>query len=620
MDTHDYDQLFEKAVELMRAKRPQEAFPLLVKYLKANPDSEEGWYLLSYAVQSHSKKVESVQRVLKINPDNQHARARLKRLTSKPAEKKKRRLVPWVVIALLAGLGLALVGLIGWRYRSFLFGLNPLARLGSQVSMATEAPGLAVPTTVIPTPTRRLTLTVTPSQEPSATPVTGTAMAATASPDSDSASSPTASPTSAPTSPPSPIPTMTPASGVIDESVAEQMDVIEAQVAELRDLERMGPVNRSMIAEEDVRSLLESIYLERNSKEIIADQVIVLSALGLVEPTYDLYTKTLNQIGEGIGGFYLPWEDELYVIGSTFTGLERYIFAHEYTHALVDQHYALDEIGVYPECLSDTDRCLAISALIEGDATYLMNQWLLAHGTESDLADIAAVQYAPLEQAISSSNLPPPYLVRELNFKYGDGYAFVEYFIDKWDWQAINLIYEDLPWTSEQIFHPKKYQVKEKPKAVIEPPLQDILGDDWRMLTSDRLGELGTQMVLAHGIDHLAQLDSAVAAEAAAGWGGDRYRVYYRGSTRSSILVADWVWDHRREADEFFEAMQQHLNLSYRGNSVEHEAGLCWQLLNDHVACIFQADDETLWIRAPELETVDLIRQEYPPFETAPSE
>jgi hypothetical protein len=602
-DTHDYDQLFEKAVEHMRAKRPDEAFPLLVKFLKANPESEEGWYLLSYAVQSRAKKIESVQRVLKINPDNEHARARLKRLTA-PPKKKKTRLPVWILVVVLLGLGLGLLGVLGWRYGDALLQMMPFGRSGSEVAQATGAPGEVVPTTAAPTMTPQLTSTLTLTPEEEVAPVTSTSTV------------PTASPTLGPTSTPTSIPTQTHTPPVLDDAVVAQMDRIDEQVAELRELQAVEDVKRSIISEQEVRPLLEEIYLERNSKEIIDDQVIVLSTLGLVEPTYDLYTETLNQIGEGIGGFYIPWTDHLYVLGTAFTGLERYIYAHEYTHALVDQHYALDEIGVYPECLSDTDRCLAITALVEGDATYLMNQWLETYGTEEDLADILAAQYAPLDKAISSSTLPPPYLVRELNFKYGDGYQFVKHFIDKWGWQMINIIYDDMPATTEQILHPQKYQVKEKPKAVIEPPLDAVLGDGWRLLASDRLGELGTEMILAHGANRLAQIDSDVAAEAAAGWGGDRYRVYYRGTTRSSVLVAAWAWDHWREADEFFPAMEQYLNLRYRGQTVDHESGSCWQLLNDHFSCIFKADAETLWIIAPQMEMLDLIRQEYPSFRT----
>ena len=600
-DTNDYDQLFEKAVEHLREKRPDEAFPLLVKFLKANPDSEEGWYLLSYAVQSRAKKIESVQRVLKINPDNEHARARLKRLTA-PPQKEKRRLPVWILVVVLLGLGLTLLGVLGWRYGDALLQAIPFGRSRSEVALATGAPDEIVPTTVAPTVTPQPTSTLTLTPEEEAAPVTSTVTASTATP------------TLGPTSTHTPLPTQTQTPPVLDESVVAQMDVIDEQVAELRELQAVEDVKRSIISEQEVRPLLEEIYLERNSKEIIDDQVIVLSTLGLVEPTYDLYTETLNQIGEGIGGFYLPWTDHLYVLGTSFTGLERYIYAHEYTHALVDQHYALDEIGVYPECLSDTDRCLAISALVEGDATYLMNEWLENYGTEQDLADILAAQYAPLDKAISSSNLPPPYLVRELNFKYGDGYQFVKYFIDKWGWQMINIIYGDMPATTEQILHPKKYQTKEKPRAVIEPPLDAVLGDGWRLLASDRLGELGTEMILAHGANRLAQIDPEMAAEAAAGWGGDRYRVYYRGTTRSSVLVAAWAWDHWREADEFFPAMEEYLHLRYRGQTVDHESGSCWQLLNDHFSCIFKADAETLWIIAPQMEMLDLIRQEYPSF------
>jgi len=365
---------------------------------------------------------------LDINPENIQAQERIEKLREAipptVEEQAKSRGFPiWATIALIIFAGLAILAGGLWGYRVLVGPTGTTAVPPPEISQAEE--------------------TATPT--PKATPLPG--FFATVTPTATATLTPSA------THPPS----MT--LEQLDENATAQMDEIQAQVSELRELAALHPVTRSVISQDYVRPILESAYLERHTKDEVADQARVLSTLGLIDPTYDLYTKTINQIGEGIGGFYIPWTDELYVIGTTFSGIERFIFSHEYTHALVDQHYFLDSVGVYPECISDTDRCLAISALAEGDATYLMYQWLENYGTEDDINEIIAAQYAPLDRSISSSDLPPPYVVRETQFRYGEGALFVDHLYKIGRWAMVNLAYETLPQTTEQILHPAKYQI-----------------------------------------------------------------------------------------------------------------------------------------------------------------
>ena len=139
----------------------------------------------------------------------------------------------------------------------------------------------------------------------------------------------------------------------------------------------------------------------------------------------------------------------------------------------------------------------------------------------------------------------------------------------------INLAYEALPQTTEQILHPFKFQVRENAKPVEIPDLGDILGDSWRLLASESLGELGTEMILGNSSNRLAQIDSTNAAEAAAGWGGDHYQVFYKGTTNGKVLAEVWTWDTRTEADQFWAALDEYLNLRYRKKSLEHPSGNC---------------------------------------------
>jgi hypothetical protein len=564
--------LLQEAIDLMRARRPNEAYPVLAQYLRINPKSEDGWLLMSYIVQDPEKKIECLERVLDINPNNIPAMERLDKFEEVEFEEARKPKTlwgfpVWAIFAITIVLGVAI--LIG-GYWAFVRVIGP-ARIGAQVTI----------------------VSLTPTQ-------TFTPVFATMTP----TSTPTPSPTilASPTPPP------------LDEDTEEQMQEIQSQVIELRGLAQTNPLTRAVISLEHVRPLLESIYLDRHTKDEVADQVRVLSILGFIEPTYDLYTKTLNQIGEGIGGFYVPWTDQLYVIGTEFSGIERFVYSHEYDHALVDQHYALDKVGVYPECLSDSDRCLAISALVEGDAMYLMYQWLEQYATEDDILQIIEAQYAPLDYTISSSNLPPPFAVREMQFRYGDGAEFVDHLYQIGKWEMINRAYETLPQTSEQILHPEKYQVREGARQVEIPDFALLLGVGWRKLHSDSLGELGTEMLLAYGIDRLTQIDLETAIEAATGWGGDHYQVFYKGTTNERVLVANWTWDSKTDADQFWAAMEEYLYLRFLNDTVGHPKGPCWRKSYEEYTCIFRSGFDTLWVIAPELHLVEAIRKEFDTF------
>ncbi len=567
----------QRAAALLKTGQRAEALAVLKAYVLENRTSEEAWYLLSFAFEDQERQIRAIEQLLVINPANSHAQARLEKLTAVDKEQTPSgRQPPSRKTLIWAASGILLIFLA-----FILFRPRPAA-----------PPPDGDPATIATSETA--TPSLTPYTFPSATPATQAA-----------ATTPTLSP-----APPPAAPTEPP----LNAAISAQMDEIQDQVAALRRLEILSPVPRFVIQQNQVHPILEAAYLARNTRDNVADQALVLTALGLIEPNYDLYNKIINQLGEGIGGFYIPWTDELYVIGEQFSGVERFVFAHEFTHALADQHFSLDSLGVYPECLSETDHCLAIAALVEGDATYLMNRWLETYGSEDDLNDILAAQYAPLEHSISSSDLPPPYVVRELNFRYRDGYNFIEHLYQVGRWKMVDLAYGRLPQTSEQILHPDKYQAGEDAIPVAVPSLGEILGESWRFLGSDTLGELGTEMILGYSAHRLAQIDPETATRAATGWGGDSYQVYYKGTTNRSILAVHWVWDSRWEEDHFWEAMQQHLNLRYRGDSVNHKTGLCWQLLNDHVSCIFHTDTETLWLLAPDVAMIDLVRGQYPAF------
>ena len=249
-------------------------------------------------------------------------------------------------------------------------------------------------------------------------------------------------------------------------------------------------------------------------------------------------------------------------------------------------------------------------ALVEGDATRLMEQWWRQYATPQDYEDI--LDYEPPGFTVPEE-FPPPYIVEDLAFPYDYGYAFVDYLYARGNWAAVNAAYANLPQSTEHILHPELYVAGEAPVEVALPSLDHLLGEAWRLLDDNVLGEWTTFLILGYGADVAAQLDDETAALASAGWGGDHYQVYHEAESGGTLLVARWSWDSLRDAEEFDEALQVYLEQRFRGARVDRNDGACWES-NGQATCLFTLGSETLWLLAPSQTVLNDVLVNFPDF------
>jgi len=630
-------EVIRQITTLIRTGRMEDARPLLAHLLQRNPQSEEGWLLLSMTVKERGKQIDCLNQVLRINPDHQLAKSRLAKLTRPPttvppttstAAPPPSR-VPPASESAESGVPLFFAGELppigspaekpAWRPYDepppdvptptpvpailpspprrgrgcvvafvLLLGLGALAGLGYLIFRALTT---ATPRAAHPTELAGLVNTLPPTWTPTITPTI----------------------TDTPTPRPSPTTTFTPSPIPPDATTLADMEVIQREVADVRGLEiRDDAVPRYVVSKARVRPILEVSFLAGGgTQEEVADQVVVLSALGLLKPTYNLYTNALNGLTDNIGGFYFPWNHELYVIGTHFGGVERWVFSHEFGHALVDQHYNIDSMGVYPLCQGDQQRCQAIRALVEGDATLVMNQWFQQYKRPQDIEDILTYNPPPVTLP---EQFPPPYLYLDSAFPYQYGLTFVTQLYNLGRWARVNEVYQNLPLSTEQIMHPEKYLASERPVEVAEVPVAQVLTDPaWRAIESNVLGEWTTYLMLGYGADIDAQLDDQTARVAATGWGGDRYQVYANAEGGEIVLVAHWVWDSAIDASTFDRAMQDYMDKRYSGGAIDSPRGHCWEA-NAQVSCIYLNARDTVWLQAPTVQLIDQLRALFPAF------
>jgi len=646
-----------RAEDYLQAGKPQLARPILLEYVRQNPTSEQGWLLLSQAVTDQSQKIDCLQRVLRINPANAEAQTRLTGLLSPPEPP-----APWTSDAWTSALKPARTqadrtparlapaeSSAAWQPPAPVASNEQPAETTNSAETDEQpkgnadvealrvavaaAPVIRAPKTHRKTSQRwilvalalvtlitiiaAIVLVLTPPNQPVANPVV--APAAVAAPTTTPTFTPTPlpSPTTFPstwtaTPPPTATPTRTPTSyPTPNAQVSAQMDTIEQQVSDLRGLSIETAVPRVLIQRSDVETTLKSMVISQGYLETLPDQARSLSALGLIKPTYDLVKYALNGLADNVGGFYVSWLKQLFVIGTTFHGLERFVFSHEYDHVLTDQHFDINAMGVYPNCLSNAQRCEAIRALVEGDATLLMRQWLKQYASPQDYLDL--LHYQPPSQTLPE-DFPPPYVSQDLNFPYDAGLKFVEYLYGHGNWAAVDKAYARLPDSTEQILHPEKYLAGEKPIEVAAPPLTETLGAGWRMIDDNELGEWTTYLILGSGADVAAQQKDSVVLTASRGWGGDHYQIYYNDTLSQTVLAAEWAWDTSKDATEFQQAMITYLGERFRGAKIDRAGGDCWES-NHQTSCIFLTGQRTLWLLAPDLSTLNAVEAAYPDFQ-----
>jgi hypothetical protein len=218
--------------------------------------------------------------------------------------------------------------------------------------------------------------------------------------------------------------------------------------------------------------------------------------------------------------------------------------AHELTHALEDQRFGIEPHGASGFL---RDRAVADAALREGTATLAMVEYLAVTQGGGELPE--AVRREVLEElgqlALPASSGLPRYVREGLVFPYAAGAGFVSRIESEGGWGAVDRAFEeDPPLSSEQIMHPRKYEVGERPVRVALGGYRAALPDGARVVARGDVGEFDTAQFLrdANGLRR--------SEEAAAGWGGSAFELW-RLPGGGDVLAMAWAWDTPRDASEF---------------------------------------------------------------------
>jgi Asp-tRNA(Asn)/Glu-tRNA(Gln) amidotransferase C subunit len=327
-----------------------------------------------------------------------------------------------------------------------------------------------------------------------------------------------------------------------------EIEDITADVSQVRQLPVEQEIELTVITRdelrEDYRGYVEEEYPEDEQNADMRE----LLAFGLIDEPMDFGELYSDLYGEQVAGYYDSETGRMVVVrdtdaGGTFTAMEQVTYAHEIVHALQDQNFDLDGDQLGREDVSD-DRAYAITALIEGDASFSEVRYVIER---PELLDAYLEEAESAEFDTSVLDTVPPIIRETLIFPYNEGYTFVEAIYNEGGWDAVNAAFSNPPSSTEQILHPEKYLAGEQPVDVPVNDYSGALGDDWTVWDTNTFGEFQIRVILQQ-----TSMSDQQADVAASGWGGDTYVV--AGTEEQDAIHWVSTWDTEEDANEFVRA------------------------------------------------------------------
>ena len=375
-------------------------------------------------------------------------------------------------------------------------------------------------------------------------------------------------------------------------AMQEQLRDIQQQVIQRRELNLLAEAPLTFPSLSELKAFLRRRFVQDYPPEQLEVDLLIMRALDLAPPGLELESALRDFWLKWIGGYYNIVNDSVNIVvraedgnSDTLTIPQQVIYAHEIVHALQDQHFDLERIIDDANQGHDRDRRLAMYALFEGDANYIMIDFL-RRLNDAD-ADAVNLAYSGLPEPESDPAVPPV-IINAIEFPYRQGYQFVAELVTALGWEGVNKALRDNPpQTTEQIYHPQRYLAGEGAMPVSIPDLGQAIGTQWRTAYDGPVGEFFLRQHLE------VYLAAHQADDVASGWGGDRMRIYTNEADDQLIWVLYQVWDTPGDAREFAGGYQHLLERRYRQVS---DDGLCWVAQTTH--CMAQVGESGTRISA----------------------
>ncbi len=302
------------------------------------------------------------------------------------------------------------------------------------------------------------------------------------------------------------------------------------------------------------KMVIEDLARDYSDEQLDADgkagAMLALYPMGI-----DLKAATVKLLKSQIAGFYDPHGKQMVLVegadnlGFWNRGLEfviqrdlvgEMLLAHELTHALQDQNFALQDKLDNLKLNGDAE--LALKCVAEGDAT-LAGFAYIAGRMDNSVADTLSEHMKDLPQAFAAqAKDTPPGLSIPLIFQYSQGVSFVAQAYRRGGWSAVDALYAKPPQSTQQIIDPALYFEEPTPPVAVSVEGYQSLLSNWKKIDEDTEGELTLQIILQMGFGRIGSGrigDGKDAPEVrlADKWAGDRIVILKAGFDLSVIWL-----------------------------------------------------------------------------------
>ncbi len=229
---------------------------------------------------------------------------------------------------------------------------------------------------------------------------------------------------------------------------------------------------------------------------------------GLFPSGTDLKREEFRLMREQVAGFYDPHDKVMVEVrgksvlggglagGDTFAG--ELLQAHELTHALQDQHFGLEHM--LNAVKNNDDEEIAIHSVMEGDAT-LAGLGYVDGGLSEESEEQIVNHFSALPESFEpESSGTPLALSGPMMFQYSEGTRFVGEAWKRGGWAAVDALYRDPPWSSQQIIDPSLYFDHRAPRLRITIDGYQKALPGWQKADDDTFGELLIRIIFERNL------------------------------------------------------------------------------------------------------------------------
>jgi hypothetical protein len=270
----------------------------------------------------------------------------------------------------------------------------------------------------------------------------------------------------------------------------------------------------------------------------------IYKGLFMMPQTETLVQTNSNWIANWVA---VTWNSQIYVVRENFNpfaGDAEGTFVHEFMH--------IWQSGLSSPTTYDEDK--AHTCLIEGDASFMGDYYKNYTQTHPDVYAVAYLLSVPWLDNVH----PLPNTLIDLNYlPYEEGKTFVKTLYERGGFETVNHAYSEgyNPSSTAQILHPDLYFANFTAQQTTAPA---FLQTGWALTQTDRNQDHNIYGEAFIGAMIERWTNQTYGQQAAAGWDGDCFTYYERGT--DYLFTWNITWTTAQDASEFSQAFQTMMN------------------------------------------------------------